>query len=90
MSTAELNAASDTITRRCYTLVQIVARAGNSFLTWHRRRRTIRTLMALDDGALKDIGLHRSEIQSAAFHPSPQRQRNTRSRPNSASPWFES
>jgi uncharacterized protein YjiS (DUF1127 family) len=60
-------AASDDISRWS-TLVHFVSRTGRSLLTWQRRRRTINTLMALDDNVLKHIGLHRSEVHSATYH----------------------
>ena len=69
MFTAEQNMASDDITGRWYTLAHFVSRAGHSLLTWQRRRWTVNRLMGLDDNALKDIGLHRSEIHSAVYHP---------------------
>jgi uncharacterized protein YjiS (DUF1127 family) len=47
--------------------------------SWHQRRTALAQLAALDDTALKDIGLHRSGIEAAvvkaATRPAPQKKR---------------
>ena len=42
-------------------------------LSWRQRRIALAQLQALDDGALKDIGLHRSGIEAAVLSPRPRR-----------------
>ena len=42
----------------------VARRCVGGYADWRERRRAVRELAALDDCALKDIGIHRSEIES--------------------------
>ncbi len=47
-------------------MTNIINNIASTISNWQRRRTTIGALSALSDHALKDIGLHRSEIRSLA------------------------
>ena len=44
-----------------------VGRWGRDYATWRSRRQAIAELGALDDRALKDFGINRSEIESVVY-----------------------
>jgi uncharacterized protein YjiS (DUF1127 family) len=46
--------------------IDTVRAVAVAMVRWHKRRATIRQLIALDDRTLKDIGLYRSDIHSVA------------------------
>lgn len=43
-------------------VLNLLISAGKAFSEWRRRERDYAELMALDDHALADIGIHRSQI----------------------------
>ena len=59
------------ILRRSGVVARMVAVAvrewWTAYVAWLERRRAVRALGALDDRSLKDVGLHRSEIESVVL-----------------------
>ena len=46
--------------------VSAAARVTGAFMRWHRARATVKSLQALEDHRLEDIGISRSEIAVVA------------------------
>jgi uncharacterized protein YjiS (DUF1127 family) len=68
------------------SLSKAARRAIDAFVAWRAFRRAESELMALDDRALKDIGLDRSEIGSALMDDAQERRNGARQARRIASP----
>ena len=59
---------------------------GRQIICWYQRRVALAQLSALDDAALKDIGLHRSGIEAAVVNaltrPTPQKRQAFAEKPH--------
>lgn len=49
-----------------HNLISRAETLGTGFKSWNARRKTVASLSALSDHELKDIGIHRSEIQDVS------------------------
>jgi uncharacterized protein YjiS (DUF1127 family) len=59
------------VARGGWAIGRLLARSAgkwsSTFAAWRVRRRAIKELRGLDDRVLKDMGLHRSEIESVVY-----------------------
>lgn len=66
MSVTETNNAAPLGSITAFRFVAAVERARDAFAAWRGARATERTLLALSDKQLSDIGLHRGDISALA------------------------
>jgi uncharacterized protein YjiS (DUF1127 family) len=65
----------------------MASRWASGYAAWREHRRALRELAALDDRMLRDIGISRSEIESAAYGRDPTRLRDATIAANRRQRW---